>query len=641
MLTKLFKQIFRRKLLVGISLVLIATGGYFGYQGLNKENSTTRYVTAAVKKGTLIVSVSGSGQVSASNQVDIKPKVSGDVAYVGVKNGQEVKAGTLLVQIDSRKAQRAVNDAETSLETAKIELEKLLEPVDEYSLIQAENALAQAKDNLTKLKITQESNYQDALDTIQKAEDNLEKAYEDAFNADADAFLDLPTIITGLQNILYGYDIAESEVSISDFQENKAALINSFLPYDYKEQDELKDLISKAESSYKLSQTKYDENLDNYKNTSRYSDKKIIEALLDETLETTKAVAEAVKDEANMLDYWVNYRSQHNLYIYHKVTDYQSDLKSYTSKTNSHLSSLLSIQNTVEDNKEAKLNAERDLKEMEQNDPLDLAAAQRNVKEKEEALAKLKTGPDKLDIQAKKIAIQQKENALLDAQQNLADHYIRAPFDGIVASINIEKGESASSGKVIATLISKQKMAEITLDEIDAAKVKVGQKANITFDAIEDLNITGEVVEVDTLGQISHGVVSYGVKIALDAQDERIKPGMSLSANITTEAKQNTLLVPNSAVKQQGDTSYVQLVDKKVVTNDTNNTKSLGVVIPPSAIKLQQVQVGLSNDTLTEIIDGLKEGDTVITRTITSNSSSKQSQQNKGSLNPGIMRMMR
>lgn len=643
MIIKLFKQIFRKKLLAGISLVLIATGGYFGYQGLNKDNNATRYVTAAVEKGTLIISLSGSGQVSASDQVDIKPKVSGDVVYVGVENGQEVKTGTLLVQIDSRKAQKAVNDAETSLETAKLELEESLQPADAYSLMQAENALVQAKDNLTKLKFTQESKRQDALDTIKKAEDNLEKAYEDGFNTMANAFLDLPTLITGFRNILYSYGIAKSEITVSNYSWNISVLKNSV---DYEDRYQLEKFISSAETNYKTARTKYDENFENYKNASRYSDKEIIEALLNETLETTKAMAEAVKSENNMLDYWVDCRSDKDWPIYSKVTEYQSNLNTYTSKTNSHLSSLLSVQRTIEDNKESKLKAERDLREMDQNNPLDLAAAERSVKEKEESLAKLKADPDDLDIRAKKIAIQQKEDVLLDAQQSLADHYIRAPFDGIIANLNVKKGESVSSNAV-ATLITKQKIAEITLNEVDIAQIKTGQKVNITFDAVENLNITGEVVELDTLGAVSQGVVTYGVKIAFDTQDERVKPGMSLSANIITEAKQDVLMVQSSAIKQQGDISYVQLADNAIVESNPAATNISGTIIPVSSLRTQQVQVGSSNDTMTEIIDGLKEGDIVITQTITSNSASTQSQRSTSgggfipSTEAGAKRMMR
>lgn len=671
------KKILRHKLIAGIILIIIVAAGYFGYQNLTKDKNPVQYAAAAVEKGAIIVSVSGSGQTAVSDQTDIKSKVSGDVVYVGVKNDQEVKAGALIAQIDSRDAEKTVRDAETALETAKLELEKLLNPPDELDMLQAENAVAtakknleelinpnistlfqaenaliSAKDSLTKLKFTQETSHQNALDAKQKAEDNLENAYEDAFNTIANAFLDLPTIITELRDILYSEEIAESESSVYRYSDNLTALINTVV---YDDRYELEKFINSAESNYKTARASYDENLVNYKQTSRYSDKDAVETLLEETTETVRAMAETVKNENSMLDYWVDYCSRKDLRVFSKITEYQSDIKSYTSKTSSHLSSLLSQERSLEDSKEAILDAEKDLEEIKQNHPLDLAAAERAVQEKEDALYKLKNpeqydidaaqitikekelaleelkaGADELDIRAKKIAIQQKEDALLAAQQSLIDYNIRAPFDGTITNANIKKGDSVSSGTVPVVLITKQKIAEITLNEIDVAKVAVQQKANITFDAVPDLNITGQVAEIDTLGTTTQGVVSYGVKIAFDTQDERIKPGMSLSASIITEAKTDVLFVPNAAIKQQNNTAYVEVI----AGANINSTP-----------RIQPVQIGLSNDSITEIIDGLKEGDQVVTQTITSNSSQNQSQQNnsgfEGGQMPGMMRMMR
>lgn len=614
----------------GIALLLIVGIGYWSFGKVFNDDGAVRYALAQVQKGTLIVSISGSGQVSASNQLDIKPKVSGDVVYVGVKNGQEVKAGDLIAQIDTSDAEKAVRDAETALETAKLELDESLRPPDEYSLMQAENALMQAKDNLTKLKFTQESKRQDALDAIEKAEDNLEKAYEDGFNTVANAFLDLPTLITGLRDILYSYEISDSTIFCNS-NWNISCLKNSV---EYDDRYELEKFIDSAIDDYKSAREKYDENFENYKDASRYSDKEVIETLLNETLETTKAMAEVVKSETNMLDYWADLQSSYDRQIYSKVIEYQSDLKSYTSKTNSHLSSLLPIQRNLEDNKESKLKAERDLREMDQNDPLDLAAAERSVKEKEEALAKLKAGPDELDIRAKKIAIQQKEDALLDAQQNLADHYIRAPFAGVVAKVSVKKGDTASAGTAVATLVTKQKIAEISLNEIDVAKVKVGQKATLTFDALPDLTITGQIVEVDAVGTVSQGVVTYTVKIGFDTQDDRVKTAMSISAAIVTEAKPNVLLVPNSAVKSQGGISYVEIVEG----DDRNMALAANVsgAILTNTPRRQQVEIGTASDEFTEIVGGLNKGDVVVTRTIQPSSQQTQAQQQGGLRIPGL-----
>lgn len=576
MISRIFNLIRKRKLISAISLLLLIWGGYLGYQNLTKDDSGVRYMTAAVKKGTLVVSMSGSGQVSVSDQIDIKPKVSGDVVYVGVKNGQEVKVGTLFVQIDTSDADKALRDAKTALETAELELDELLEPPDELDLLRAENDLAQAKESKD------------------KSEDNLEKSYEDGFNDVADAFLDLPTVMGGLKDILFGNDFNPSQANI-DYYVGAVERYDSSV-VEYKED---------ADSSYQLARVKYNQNFQNYKDASRYSETETIESLIEETHETVKHIAEAIKDAKNLLDFYEDIMVQTGTRIPVLVSTHQNTLDNYTGTSNNHISGLLSARRSIEDYKESIVNNERSIEELGLS------------------LLELKAGADDLDIRAKEIVIQQREDALLDAEQNLADHYIRAPFDGIVAEVSAKKGESISSANIAVTFITKQKIAEITINEIDVAEIEVGQKTTVTFDAIEDLTITGEVMEIDILGSVSQGVVTYDLKITFDTQDERVKPGMSISAAIITNVKQNVLVVPNSAIKYQGNIQYVEVME------------SDNVSLP------QQVEIGTSNDTMSEIISGLQEGYMVVTQKVgASNIASVSSGFGTHGSDPNPMRMM-
>ena len=167
--------------------------------------------------------------------------------------------------------------------------------------------------------------------------------------------------------------------------------------------------------------------------------------------------------------------------------------------------------------------------------------------------------------------------------------------------INIKKLDSINNGLVVATLITKQKNLELSLNEIDIAQIKVGQNATISFDAIPDFKLNGTITRVDTLGTVSQGVVTYNIKINFNSNDDRIKSGMSATALITTNSKENVLTVPNSAVKSQNDKYYVEIFNKKSKT--ATPTKKF-------------IEIGISNDALTEIISGLNEGDEVIARTI-------------------------
>ena len=331
-------------------------------------------------------------------------------------------------------------------------------------------------------------------------------------------------------------------------------------------------------------------------------EEEIIEDLLAQTLETSQNLADLIKLETNAIDYWVYYRTENKLSIFSMVYTYQSDLSSYTSIVNSQVSSLLSIQNYIKSYKEDISDAIKNIADMEINQPMEMAKSERTLEEKRDAVADLEEGATELEIRNKEIAVEQKRNALIKAQQTYSDYFITALFDGTIVNLDAVLGDNVSGSDTVLTLITDDKIAEVTLNEIDIAKVKLGQKVILEFDAVSGLSVTGEVVEMDVLGTVTQGVVSYGVKIGFDIQDETVKSGMSVSASIIIETKQDVLLVTIGAVKASGDSSYVE------VMVDGNIAK-------------KNVTTGLSNDTMIEIVEGLSEGDEVVTQKITGGSS--------------------
>ncbi|MCH7759121.1 efflux RND transporter periplasmic adaptor subunit [Patescibacteria group bacterium] len=599
-------QLFKHKLITGLILLVFLVIGYKGAGIFFKDQISVEYVTATARQGTLIISVYGSGQVSATNQIDIKPKkVSGDVASIEIKQGQAVKKGAILILLDSSDARNALRDAETSLETAQLQLEELLSPIDELTLFQAESALVQAEDSLTKLELSQETNYQKALQAKQKAIDNIDKGYEDGFNTIETVFFNVPNIMTNLREILYEDTINEDQLNLGAYKF-------------YDDQGQILPYIASAENDYRAANLEYSPNLTSYKNTSRYASQPVIEALLTQTLATSKAVAQAVKSEKNVIDYVLDYISQKDYQTPSVISVYQTNLGIYLNQVNTYYSNLLSRQQTIQDNKDDLVNAETDLFEMDQNQPLDLAAAQRNVEEKQKKLADLKAGADDLDIRGQKIIIQQKQDALSTARQTLANYSIRALFNGIVAEIKVKQGDAVSSSTVLLSLITEQKIAEISLNEVDVAQVAIDQPVTLTFDAVEEVTLTGKVIEIDALGAINQGIVSYGVTISFDLQDERIKSGMTVDASIVSIRKDQVILVPNAAVQTRNGQVFVQILENEQPIN-------------------KPVQVGLSNEELTEIISGLLEGELVVTATLGGDSVSNGQTNARGGFRiPGV-----
>ena len=222
-------------------------------------------------------------------------------------------------------------------------------------------------------------------------------------------------------------------------------------------------------------------------------------------------------------------------------------------------------------------------------------------------------------MQSEQLAVQKSQNAVSDAKDALKNYYIYAPFDGIIGAVIVQKGDTISSGTSAITFITQKEFTTISLSEVDITKIKLGDKAVITFDAINGLSVAGQVTEIDTIGTVSQGVVSYNVQIAFDTQDSRVKPGMSTSVNVITDIKQNVLTVPNSAVKSKNKNYYVLIPSQK--QNLNSPSASQGFILAEAPIQ-KAVQIGLADDINTEITSGLAEGDQVVVRTISNTASS-------------------
>jgi HlyD family secretion protein len=219
------------------------------------------------------------------------------------------------------------------------------------------------------------------------------------------------------------------------------------------------------------------------------------------------------------------------------------------------------------------------------------------------------------------------QNVVAQAQTSLSSAWsayqkasstVYAPISGTISGLALQVGSvitsnaSSQNSNVSNTKIANVKtdatpIVSINLTEIDVPKVTIGDKATVTLDAYPDKTFTGKVVSIDTVGSVTSGVTTYPTVIKLDTDTTTILPNMAVSASIITATKNNVLMVPSTAVQQSTDgTYYVQIMKNKVPTDVT-------------------VETGLSSDSQTEIISGLKEGDTVVTSTINATSTTTSS----------------
>jgi HlyD family secretion protein len=566
------KYLFAHKVISAILIVVVLALGYWEYGNLTNTSGQTLYVLGTVQTGTVISIVSGSGQVSPSDQITINPKTSGTITKVYVTDGQNVSAGEAIASLDATDEYNAVQNAQASLQSAQIALQKLQEPADQLSLTQDQDAITKAQESET------------------AAQTDLSKAYSDSYNDVVATFLDIPDIMTGLQDVDTGTEASKGVQWNIDYYKNATEnWDNNALTY-----------RDAAYNGYTTALTAYDAALPDYQATSQSSSTSTIESILAETYATAQSISTGLNSANSFLEFYESAMKSHGQNPSSTADTGLTNLNTYISKTSSHLSTLLADTNTI------------------QSDEQQINDSQLTITEDQQSLQKLQTGADPLDVQSAQLNIQQQQNALTQAQEALDDYTITAPISGTIANLALNVGDTVSSGTSAATEITTQDIADLTLNEVDAAKVAAGQKATLTFDAIPDLSLTGSVADVSPLGTVSQGVVSYDVKISFDTQDPRVKAGMTVNADIETAVHQNVLIVPAGAIHTSGTASYVEAFNPALA--NTGGTSGVASSVAPQNIP---VQIGISDDTNTEITSGLTAGEQIVVRTSSGGTAAK------------------
>jgi RND family efflux transporter MFP subunit len=192
------------------------------------------------------------------------------------------------------------------------------------------------------------------------------------------------------------------------------------------------------------------------------------------------------------------------------------------------------------------------------------------------------------------LSVKMLELQLDQAEAELAKAVITASFDGVVADIYIKEGQQLSATSPAIYLIdpSEIKLSGV-IDEMDVSKIKLGQEATITLDALPDKEVKGRVTFISPASTAQAGVVFYKTTITLESPDEELKDGMSANAEIVIEEHDGVLLIPNRAVQGSLEKPWVEVVTE-------------------GQIEERQISIGLSDGIYTEILSGLEEGEEVV-----------------------------
>ncbi len=232
---------------------------------------------------------------------------------------------------------------------------------------------------------------------------------------------------------------------------------------------------------------------------------------------------------------------------------------------------------------------------------LQSAAAQ--VASAQADLDSLKDTPTDENLALAEQSVRKSQISLQKAQSNLRKAQLIAPFDGVVAALDLEIGQQVAANQSAATLLDASQLeVQIDVAETDIPRVKAGQSAQITFDALPNQVLTGGVTQVALAGTTTQGVVNYPVKVALDPTDATVRPGMTANVIIVVEQRENVLLVPVRAIKT------------------IENARTVTALAAGKQTQVN-VTVGYSDDVQAEVTSGLNEGDIVIIQPTTKTSS--------------------
>lgn len=164
-------------------------------------------------------------------------------------------------------------------------------------------------------------------------------------------------------------------------------------------------------------------------------------------------------------------------------------------------------------------------------------------------------------------SVAQATAALRSDQTNLAKASIRSPIDGVVLTRKIEPGQTVAASlqaPVLFTLAEdlSQMQLQVDVDEADVGQVRDGQGATFTVDAYPNRRYPARIGRVDFGSQVKDGVVSYLTILTVNNDDLSLRPGMTVTAEITTNRVHDALLVPSAALRFTPETTTAEAATK-------------------------------------------------------------------------------
>ncbi|MGB9598546.1 MAG: HlyD family secretion protein, partial [Minisyncoccales bacterium] len=328
-------KIFKNKIFLGVVFLLVI---FLTFKIFFKKKEENRYLLAQVQKGDIVVSVSGSGQLEALNQVNISPKISGELEAILVKKDQRVKKGDLLFKLKTTSAQDNIRDLEISLENAKITLEKLEK-------------------------------------SKKQAQDDLEKTFKDGFTLISTIYQNLLTMMETLKIMAKESSYGSLRKDL-DYYHKVVGLDSGF----YYFEDEIKNEFEKIEEIYELRKNEY-------LSKSQFSSKDELEDFFEKTYSFLIDLSEFTRKNRDTILLYLRFLDKEAIVPPIPLASTQeqlSNLQSFTNSLDQYKTNLLSTLQSIDRYKTSIKNYEKDINS--QN--LSLEQKERSLKRAREDLEK-------------------------------------------------------------------------------------------------------------------------------------------------------------------------------------------------------------------------------------------------------------
>lgn len=591
----------RNKIIIVFLLILAAA--IFLTSGKKEE---AKYSSVKVASGEVLQTVSATGAAEANTKIDLKFANSGQIQVINIKTGDAVQKGAILAQLDTAKLDSQLAQSQASLQAAQANLRVLLDGATAQEIRVYETAVQNAESALASSKLASENEMASSQATVSSAEVALQNANTNLANVK----------ISNENSLNHSYEDAGNSINsvLIDCEEalntNDSVLDN----------DDARDTLSAMNSSFLINansskitaQNSYEAARDFNKNISPNPNFGDVEQAIVKTRVALGDAKSALSDTYSVLQSTITSASLTQM----ELDSLKANISSERSSINAAISTLTAKEQAIANQKlanqtsldsaTASVNSAASALVVANNNLISVTSSSRNniiaregdLQRAKDQLDQVRSGPSS----AQKLSSQSQVNQALASvdliREQIKDSSILAPYDGIVTSVEGEVGETISSAEVfISMMIPNGFEIKANISEVDISKLKVGNEVEITFDALgSDQVFKGEVREIDPAETEVAGVIYYKVMTIFTADSAVIKPGMTANLDIMTAKREGVVKIPFQALKERDDGSkYVQIVDDKGVITESG------------------VKVGLRGDVDLEIIEGVSEGQEVIT----------------------------